>query len=88
MILAERERRVLDFERDWPVHHRDENKCDAIRREFSVSPSRFYALLRDLTASPEARAYDPLLIARLARRADRTRRARFVSEPTRHRRPR
>jgi len=82
MTLTVRERAILDFERSWWLEASESGgttKQDAIRRELSMSPTRFYALLEQLVDSPEAAEYDPLVIARLRRRRDARRRAMFTS---------
>lgn len=63
--LTDREKSILDFEREWWQHtgHKDE----AIRRSFELSPARYYQVLNALTQSPAALAYDPMLVKRLIR---------------------
>ena len=71
--LGERERALLDFERDWRAH--EGRKHAAIRERFDVSPARYYQLLHRLVDDPRASAYDPLTVRRLRRRkAERARR--------------
>ena len=63
--LGERERAILDLERDW---WRDgERKETVIRRRLELSSSRYYRLLHGLLDSPAALAYDPLVVHRLLR---------------------
>lgn len=64
--LTDRERAVLDFERDWPAH--ESGKLQAITATFGFSSSRYYQLLAALVDRPAARRHDPLLIRRLRRR--------------------
>lgn len=64
--LDERERALLDFERDWPVHAG--RKDTAIRDTFGITPARYYQLLNRLLTKPAALAYDPLTVKRLRRR--------------------
>jgi hypothetical protein len=64
--LTDRERAVLDFERDWPAHQ--DGKLQAITATFGFSSSRYYQLITALIDRPAARRYDPLLISRLHRR--------------------
>lgn len=64
--LGERERALLDFERDWRAHAG--RKEQAVRERFDISPTRYYQLLNRVLDLPAARAYDPLLVARLRRR--------------------
>ena len=75
MGLSERDRAILDFERSWWTELG--SKEAAIRERFALSTSRYYEILGDLMESPEAMAYDPLLVSRLRRFRDRRRRARF-----------
>ncbi|GHD34913.1 DUF3263 domain-containing protein [Nocardiopsis kunsanensis] len=70
--LAEREERILAFERQWWKF--EGSKEQAIREEFGFSPTRYYQLLNGLVERPEALAFDPLTVKRLRRlRADRRR---------------
>lgn len=64
-MLNERDRAILDFEREWWQH--PGAKEDAIRQTFELSPTRFYQILGQLMDSEEALAYDPMLIKRLQR---------------------
>lgn len=71
--LSERDRRLLDFERDWQRHHG--RKAAAIAEHFHISAARYYQLLSRLLDEPAAWDYDPLVVARLRRRREeRTRR--------------
>ena len=63
--LGERERAILDLERDWWL---DGDRKDAvIRRRLRLSGSRYYQLLHGLLDSPAALEYDPLVVRRLLR---------------------
>ena len=75
MGLSERERSILDFERTWWTEPGP--KEVAIRVHFDLSPTRYYQVLHDLLETPEADAYDPLVVRRLRRLRDRRRRARY-----------
>lgn len=75
MALSERERAVLDFERGWWTE--GGTKEEAIRERFDMSPARYYQVLNGLLESPDAVAYDPLVVRRLRRRRDHRRRARY-----------
>jgi len=86
MSLTRRDRNVLDVERDWWLS--SPSKRRAIKDRLGLSPSTYYGVLRRLTASPEAAAYDPLVIHRLRRRLSRRRRDRFESGPELERRRR
>lgn len=87
MGLTSRERSLIDFERAWWCQDDDESKASGIRRRLEMSPSNYWATLERLLDSPDALTYDPLLMRRLRRRRNERRRARFVSEPPRQRRP-
>jgi Protein of unknown function (DUF3263) len=75
MGLSERERSILDFERTWWTEPGPKEL--AIRARFKLSPTTYYRALADLIDSPEAVAYDPLVVRRLRRLRDRRRRARY-----------
>lgn len=75
MDLTERERSILDFERGW--WSEPGPKEDAIRARFGLSPTRYYRILNSLLESPDAEAYDPLVVRRLRRDRQERRRARF-----------
>jgi len=71
--LDERQRAIIDFERQWWKHAGA--KEQAIRDRFELSPTRYYQLLNALLDSPDALAYDAVTVGRLRRlRAARTRR--------------
>jgi hypothetical protein len=83
--LGERERAILDLERDWWLD--GERKDVIVRRRLRLSGSRYYQLLHGLLDSPAALEYDPLVVRRLLR-ARRVRRrvkveGRQVSSPPR-----
>ncbi|MDH4148472.1 MAG: DUF3263 domain-containing protein [Acidimicrobiia bacterium] len=69
--LGERERAILDVEREWWLDH--PTKEQAIRATLQVTPSTYYRLLHVVIDDPAAMAYDPLVVRRLqrARRARR-----------------
>jgi hypothetical protein len=85
MALTDRERKVLDVERDWWVHA--PSKKVAIHERLGLSPGAYYGVLRRLADSPEAFAYDPLVIHRLRRGRLRRRRDRYEPGPELERRP-
>ncbi|QPZ37367.1 DUF3263 domain-containing protein [Paramicrobacterium chengjingii] len=66
--LGERDRAILDFERQWWTHAG--TKEQAIRQRFDVSSARYYQLLAALIRRPEALVYDPMLVKRLLRIRD------------------
>jgi hypothetical protein len=63
--LDERERAMLDFERQWWRYAG--SKDQAVRELFDLSATRYYQLLNALIDRPEALAYDPMLVKRLRR---------------------
>jgi hypothetical protein len=75
MVLTDRDKAILDFERSWWTESGP--KEGAIRARFELSAARYYQILNELLESPEAMAYDPLVVRRLRRLRDRRRRARF-----------
>lgn len=66
--LAEREQRILAFERQWWRHAGA--KEEAIRAEFGLSAARYYQVLNALLDSPAALVSDPMLVKRLRRLRD------------------
>ena len=79
MGLTDRDRAILDFERSWWVT--SGTKEAAIRSRLDLSPTRYYELLRALSASSDAAAYDPLVVHRLRRSQSQRRRARLEGRP-------
>jgi hypothetical protein len=63
--LDERDRAVLEFERQWWKYAGA--KESAIRERFNLSATRYYQFLNHLIDSPAALEYDPLLVGRLQR---------------------
>ncbi len=72
--LAERDRRILDFERQWWKYAGA--KETAIRDLFDMSSTRYYQLLNALLDSPAALEHDPMLVKRLRRMRSARQRAR------------
>lgn len=71
-VLDERDRDMLDFEREWWKYAGA--KEQAIRARFDLSTTRYYELLNRLIDRDEAVGYDPMLVKRLRRlRAQRQR---------------
>ena len=66
--LPERERRILDFEREWWRHAGA--KEEAIHSQFSLSAARYYQLLNAVIDTPDAVRHDPMLVRRLQRARD------------------
>jgi Protein of unknown function (DUF3263) len=70
--LGERDREILEFERQWWKYAGA--KETAIRESFDMSATRYYQVLNALIDRPEALVADPLLVRRLRRmRAERQR---------------
>ena len=63
--LSARDRRILDFEREWWRHAGA--KEEAIREIFGLSAARYYQVLNTVIDSPDAVRHDPMLIKRLQR---------------------
>ena len=72
--LSERDRAILDFERQWWKYAGA--KEQAVRELFDMSATRYYQLLNALIDRPEALAYDPMLVKRLRRMRQTRQRAR------------
>jgi hypothetical protein len=75
MVLTDRDRAILDFERSW--WSEPGPKELAIRTRFELSSTRYYEILNELLEMPEALEYDQLVVRRLRRLRERRRRARF-----------
>jgi hypothetical protein len=70
--LSDRDRRILEFERQWWKYAGA--KEQAIRELFDMSGTRYYQILNGLIDDPAALAFDPMLVKRLRRmRASRQR---------------
>ena len=63
--LGERDREILEFERQWWKYAGA--KEQAVREKFDMSSTRYYQVLNALIDRPEALAHDPLLVRRLRR---------------------
>jgi hypothetical protein len=63
--LSERDRAILDFERQWWKFAGA--KEQAVREKFDMSSTRYYQVLNALIDRPEALEEDPLLVRRLRR---------------------
>ncbi len=76
--LGERERRILDFEREaWKLTTAKER---AIRERFGFSAARYHQLLNRIVDTPEALAYDPMLVRRIRRVREARRRRRVAGQ--------
>ncbi|MEX0742782.1 MAG: DUF3263 domain-containing protein [Actinomycetota bacterium] len=69
-------RELLDFERSRPRIGR--SKAREIRERWGLTPTRYHQLLVRAVDSPDALAYDPVLVRRLRRLRDARRRARLA----------
>ncbi len=63
--LSERDRAILEFERQWWKYAGA--KETAVREKFDMSSTRYYQVLNALIDRPEALESDPLLVRRLRR---------------------
>jgi hypothetical protein len=63
--LSERDRSILDFERQWWKFAGA--KESAVREKFDMSSTRYYQVLNALIDRSEALEHDPLLVRRLRR---------------------
>lgn len=63
--LSDRDRRILEFERQWWKYAGA--KEQAIRDLFDMSGTRYYQIVNTLIDTPEALAFDPMLVKRLRR---------------------
>ncbi|MDQ6783971.1 MAG: DUF3263 domain-containing protein [Actinomycetota bacterium] len=79
MELSDRDRAILDFEGSWWTEQG--SKRDAIRTTLALSSTRYYRLLGTLVDSPEAVAYQPLVVLRLRRVRALRRRERIEGRP-------
>jgi hypothetical protein len=72
--LDERDRAILDFERQWWKYAGA--KEQAVRDLFDMSATRYYQVLNALIDRPEALVHDPMLVKRLRRLRSSRQRAR------------
>ena len=63
--LSDRDRRILEFERQWWKYAGA--KEQAIKDLFDMSATRYYQILNSLIDSPAALQADPMLVKRLRR---------------------
>lgn len=63
--LADRDRAMLDFEREWWRYAGA--KEQAIREHFDMSPTTYYRAVNELIDRDEALDYDPMLVKRMRR---------------------
>jgi hypothetical protein len=75
MALSDRDRAILDFERDWWLE--PGTKEAAIRVRLDLSPSRYRELLYGIVDDPESMDVDPLVVRRVRKVRERNRKARF-----------
>ena len=72
--LSDRDRRILEFERQWWKYAGA--KEQAVRDLFEMSSTRYYQVLNSLIDRPAALAHDPMLVKRLRRMRQTRQRAR------------
>lgn len=75
--FGDRERAILDFERQWWRHAGA--KEQAVRDRFGMPANRYYQVLNALIDHPEAVAHAPMVVNRLRRLRSARRRARTSS---------
>ena len=63
--LSERDREILDFERQWWKYAGA--KETAVREKFDMSSTRYYQVLNALLDDPEALRAEPVVVRRLQR---------------------
>ena len=63
--LSEVELKILEFEQKWWKYAGAKER--AIRDLFDMSGTRYYQILNGLSDTPEALAFDPMLVKRLRR---------------------
>lgn len=63
--LSERERQILEFERQWWKYAGA--KEQAIRDLFDMSATRYYQIINNLIDRPDSMRFDPMLVKRLRR---------------------
>ena len=73
-VLGDRDRAILEFERQWWRYAGA--KEQAVRELFEMSATRYYQVLNALIDRPEALAHDPMLVKRLRRLRSSRQRAR------------
>lgn len=78
MLLSDRDKALLDFERSWWTFEAPKELLIAER--FGSTPEEYAEELEELAERPEALAYDPLVVRRLARQRDRRRRNRRTGQ--------
>lgn len=75
VAISDLDRAILDFERSWWTLPGPKERN--VRQRLGLSPTRYYKVLNELIDSPDALAYDPLVVRRLRLRRDLRRRARY-----------
>ncbi|MGW1996638.1 DUF3263 domain-containing protein [Embleya sp. NPDC001921] len=63
--LSDRDRDILEFERQWWKHAGAKER--AVRDRFGFSATRYFQVLNTLLDRPEALEHDPMLVQRLRR---------------------
>ena len=76
VMLADKDRAVLDFERTWWRY--PEPKDRATREYLGMSATRYYQVLRRLLDDPVAESIDPLTVRRLRKVRDRAKESRVT----------
>ncbi len=71
--LSDRDRAILEFEKDWWRFEGAKN--EAIRERFHLSATRYYQVLNGLLDDPDALSAQPVVVRRLQRQRQARRRA-------------
>ncbi len=71
--LSDRERAILEFEKQW--WRFEGAKQEAIREQFHLSPTRYYQVLNGLLDKPDALQTEPVVVRRLQRQRQARRKA-------------
>lgn len=78
--LSARDAAILDFERQW--WRFSGAKEQSVRETFDMTPAHYHQVLSALLESPDALAYDPILVKRLLRLRDARHQARSARRVT------
>ncbi|WP_406285544.1 DUF3263 domain-containing protein [Embleya sp. NBC_00896] len=78
--LSERDRDILEFERQWWKHAGAKER--AVRDRFGFSATRYFQVLNALLDRPEALEHDPMLVQRLRRLREARQQARSTMRRT------
>lgn len=80
--LSDRDRDILEFERQWWKHAGAKER--AVRDRFGFSATRYFQVLNTLLDRPEALEHDPMLVQRLRRLREARQQARSTARRPGH----